>query len=88
MERIYYPCAISGPDADGRYCVVVPGPNVNEQGRSEEEALTNAALGLQEMVDAAVERGEVPPAVGLLAPYRDDFPRTGVIQAVALIETA
>ncbi|MEO1001424.1 MAG: hypothetical protein AAFW69_12610 [Pseudomonadota bacterium] len=82
MERLFFPCRISGPDGAGWYCVVVPGPNVNAQGRTEAEALIEAAEILQDVLEDCVRDGEALPAPADGDIYSDDFPRVGVIQAV------
>ncbi|MEM7694129.1 MAG: hypothetical protein AAF318_06745 [Pseudomonadota bacterium] len=79
MTRQHFPCLIHGPDAGGWYSVVVPGPNVNAQGRTEGEALIAAADSLQELIDEGFD--EHP---GDLEAAREPGDRPGIIQVSRL----
>ena len=75
-ERLFYPCLVHGPDADGWFSVVVPGPNVNAQGKTEEAALIEAAEILQELIDA--QEADIAPAG--IDEWREEGDRPGIIQ--------
>jgi predicted RNase H-like HicB family nuclease len=82
MEPRVFPCVIAGPGADGLYGVAVPVANVNGQGASEAEALTDAAACLQELIDQAARSGEAlphPASDADIQAYREADHRLGAI---------
>ena len=83
MTSVFYPALLFGPGEDGAYAVVVPGINVNGQGKTQEAALVNAAEILQEVVDDLLREGETLPGPGSLDDYQDIGDGTAaVIQAM------
>ena len=66
MNRVYYPARLFAGDAEGVFCVSIPGINVNAQGDSHEAALTEAAEMLQDVVDHLAALGHPIPEPGLL----------------------
>lgn len=83
MERLFFPCLISGPDEDGWFCVIVPGLNVNAQGKTEVSALMEAAEILQDVIDDAARDGEPTPTPIDIANQKETGDRTAIIQAVS-----
>lgn len=69
MPQHFYPAILHPADPDGLYGVVVPGVNVNACGRSQQEALSDAAAILQEVIDDLASEGEaipLPPGIDSL----------------------
>ena len=61
MPKTYYPAILWPADAGGLHGVTVPGVHVNGSGASAAEALADAALILQEVIDdLAAAREPVP----------------------------
>lgn len=83
MSSVFYPAIVFDPKEDDWFAVVVPGINVNGQGKTREEALLNAAEILQEVVDDLLRDGHPLPGPGSLADH-DEFAdgTAAVIQAM------
>lgn len=67
MPQHFYPAVLYPSDADGLHGVVVPGINVNASGPTQQEALSDAAAILQEVIDDLASAGEaipLPPQLG------------------------
>ncbi len=82
MDPLIFPCIIAGPGSDGYFAVAVPVANVNGQGATEAEALTDAAACLQELIDEAPRLSEPLPRPATMAEidaYRDNEDRLGAI---------
>ena len=47
----FFPAIVEGPGSDGGYCAEVLGTSVLGQGNSDVEALTDALLSLQEIIE-------------------------------------
>ena len=83
MTSVFYPALVFDPKDDDWFAVVVPGINVNGQGKTREEALLNAAEILQEVVDDLTRDGHPLPGPGSLDEYEDIGDGTAaVIQAM------
>ena len=83
MTSVFYPALVFDPAEDGWYAVIVPGINVNGQGKTREEALLNAAEILQEVVDDLLRDNQPLPGPGSLDEYEDLGDGTAaVIQAM------
>ena len=67
MNRLYYPAILFEGDAEGVFCVTVPGINVNGQGPDRESALEDAATILQDVVDNLAAMGHPIPRPGRLS---------------------
>jgi predicted RNase H-like HicB family nuclease len=66
MPTAFYPAVLYPADAKGLHGVVVPGINVNGQGKNAQAALLDAAAVLQEVIDAMRASGEpIPPPLEL-----------------------
>ena len=66
MAHVFYPAVLFQPDATGWWGVTVPGINVNAQGKTREEALTEAAIILQDVIDDLSAEGQPIPGPATL----------------------
>ena len=68
MATTYFPAILWPADAAGLFGVTVPGAHVNGSGATEAEALADAALILQEVLDdLAAARAPLPTPVAIAA---------------------
>lgn len=88
MQRAFYPCVYAEDPDDGGFVVVVPGINVNAQGETLAEALTEAAEILQEVVSDLLSRGEEVPAPAVDLGEWFDGQRPAVLQVNISAEAA